>query len=278
MNIIGRIFGLGRAAPSRDFRPEDLPETRVRLFFDTLKVRWSAMVGVNLLYIVFWLPAIVWTGVNLLALGQLPASAGSPEAVAEQAESLIFTCLLILWPLVALTGPATAGASFVLRNWARGEHSFVVSDFFEQFRKNWKQALGVSTITGALPALVYLLFRFYAALVRDVGALFVIPQAIVLIAAAAWLLMLEVVYTLMITYRLTFRQLLRNALMLSLARLPQFLGARLLTLLYPAAVVLSLTAHPGAAYTVLLIGGFFYAVFGLALNRLLYASLANAVC
>ena len=280
MNIVGKLFGAGRLnrAASRDFRPEDLPDTRVKLFFDALKIRWSAMVGLNLLYLAFWLPAILWTGVNFLTLEQTLASAASTADAAGQVSALVFTFLLVLWPLVALTGPATAGASYVLRNWARGEHSFPASDFFEHFRKNWKQALLVSTITGALPVLTFILWRFYADMVSDVSILFIVPQALVFAAAAAWLLMLEVLYMLMVTYKLSFKQLLKNALVLVLARLPQFLGLRLLTLSFPVALYVAFTGFPQAAVYMLMFGGFFYLVFGLALNRLLYASLGNAVC
>ena len=61
MSFFSRFFGAGRytRAASRDFRPEDLPDTRVKLFFDALGIRWSAMVGQNLLYLLFWLPAIL---------------------------------------------------------------------------------------------------------------------------------------------------------------------------------------------------------------------------
>ena len=77
MSFFSKFFGAGRfeRAPRRDFRPEDLPDTRVKLFFDALGIRWSAMVGQNLLYLLFWLPAILWSGVNLLTLVQMLADA-----------------------------------------------------------------------------------------------------------------------------------------------------------------------------------------------------------
>ena len=55
MSFFSKIFGAERfnRAPNRDFRPEDLPDTRVKLFFDSLKIRWSAMVGLNLFYLLF---------------------------------------------------------------------------------------------------------------------------------------------------------------------------------------------------------------------------------
>ena len=190
MSFFSKFFGAGRyerAPASRDFRPEDLPDTRVKLFFDALGIRWSAMVGQNLFYLLFWLPAILWSGVNLLTLVQMLADAPAGADMGARVYSLAFTYLLILWPLIAITGPATAGASYVSRNWARGQHSFMVSDFMEHARKNWKQALAVSTVTGALPVLLLFLWRFYGALAESMSGLFIIPEVIVFIAAILWL-------------------------------------------------------------------------------------------
>ena len=280
MSFFSRFFGAGRytRAASRDFRPEDLPDTRVKLFFDALGIRWSAMVGQNLLYLLFWLPAILWSGVNLLTLVQMLVDAPAGADMNAQVYSLLFTYLLILWPLIAITGPATAGASYVSRNWARGQHSFMVSDFWEHARKNWKQALCVSTITGALPVLLLFLWRFYGALAESMSGLFIIPEVIVLIAALLWLLMLQVAYTMMVTYKLTLRQLLGNAIRMALGRLPLFLGLRLLSSILPLGIAIVFLYFPERATFPLAIGGFFYLVFGLALNRLIYASLANAMC
>ena len=280
MSFFSRFFGAGRytRAASRDFRPEDLPDTRVKLFFDALGIRWSAMVGQNLLYLLFWLPAVIWSGVNLLTLVQMLVDAPAGADMGARVYSLAFTYLLILWPLIAITGPATAGMSYVSRNWARGQHSFMVSDFWEHARKNWKQALCVSTITGALPVLLLFLWRFYGALAESMSGLFIIPEVIVLIAALLWLLMLQVVYTMMVTYKLTLRQLLGNAMRMALGKLPLFLGLRLLTSILPLGIAFVFLYFPERATFPLAVGGFFYLVFGLALNRMIYASLANALC
>ena len=280
MSFFSRFFGAGRytRAASRDFRPEDLPDTRVKLFFDALGIRWSAMVGQNLLYLLFWLPAVIWSGVNLLTLVQMLVDAPAGADMGARVYSLAFTYLLILWPLIAITGPATAGMSYVSRNWARGQHSFMVSDFWEHARKSWKQALCVSTITGALPVLLLFLWRFYGALAESMSGLFIIPEVIVLIAALLWLLMLQVVYTMMVTYKLTLRQLLGNAMRMALGKLPLFLGLRLLTSILPLGIAFVFLYFPERSTFPLAIGGFFYLVFGLALNRLIYASLANALC
>ena len=51
-----------------DYRIEDMPQNRFQLFGAVLKTRWSALVGVNLLYVLFWLPAAAWTLLNYITL------------------------------------------------------------------------------------------------------------------------------------------------------------------------------------------------------------------
>ena len=48
-------------------------------------------------------------------------------------------------PIVTI-GPATAGFTYVLRNFSREEHSFVWMDFFDNFKKNFKQSFIVSLL------------------------------------------------------------------------------------------------------------------------------------
>ena len=42
-----------------DFRKEDLPETRMQLFWVTLRTRLSGICRLNLLYALIWLPAML---------------------------------------------------------------------------------------------------------------------------------------------------------------------------------------------------------------------------
>ena len=54
-----------------DYTIENMPQNRRQLFAEVLKVRWSALFGVNLLYMIFWIPAIAWTVLNAMALVNL---------------------------------------------------------------------------------------------------------------------------------------------------------------------------------------------------------------
>ncbi len=274
-------FYYGKAGKS-DFNPENLPENRVQLFFDMLRVRWGGLVKLNLLYILFWLPALLWTGWNFLAMENILVMADAGEIlqseITSQLMGIVWLWTLGMFPCIAITGPATAGISYITRNWARDQHSFVWSDFKDAFKSNWKQALAVSTITGVLPFLVYNCYRFYGDLAQTNGVFFIIPQMFVIILAVLWLLSLQIIYTLMITYSLKFTHLLRNAFILSIGKLPLSVGIRLIALVIPAIAVAVMLLIPGVTAYAMLVLILYVVLFGFAFDRFLYASYANAIC
>ena len=53
-----------------DFTVANLPQNRRQLFGDILKVRWSSLFGVNLLYLIIWIPAIAWCYGRLFPIAQ----------------------------------------------------------------------------------------------------------------------------------------------------------------------------------------------------------------
>ena len=63
--------------------------------------------------------------------------------------------LLWLIPCIFITGPWTAGVSYVTRNWARDEHAFLWSDMKDAMKENWKGSLVLSGITAVLPIVIY---------------------------------------------------------------------------------------------------------------------------
>ena len=142
-----------------DFTKDDLPETRMQLFWEMLRVRFTALFKLNLLYVIAWIPAIIVIGRGLImaynglaAMSEMQVAVDAGTETAENMalmtsemmgylKALLSQSLILLVPAIALTGPFTAGLCYVCRNWARDEHSFVWSDFWQAVRENWKQAL-----------------------------------------------------------------------------------------------------------------------------------------
>jgi len=260
----------------RDFTEADLPKDRIALFFSVLGVRWRNMFSLNLLYLLCWIPAAVWTFVNIVQLNYQLGLQGGTLAEGFLGD-LLFSYLLVLFPLTAFTGPFTAGISLVTRNWARGEHSFVWLDFKAAMKENWKQALGVSAISSLIPLLLLVSTRIYMQMAAQ-SALFYLPVALVWITALLWALSSQLMYMLLISYELSFGQLLRNAFLMTFAALPKAALVRLLTAVVPVLMAAAFLFFPAALGWMMPAAICMYGLFWLSLNKLLTASYANAMC
>lgn len=276
-----------------DFTKEDLPQNRWQLFWEMLRVRFMGLIKLNLIYAVAWLPAIIviargvvmaYSGLVGIADMQAEVEAGamaqetlaqSLALLSDALRGIALQTLLLLVPCLAITGPFTAGVCYVTRNWARDEHAFVWSDFRDAVKENWKQGLATSVITGFMPLILYVCFLFYGDMAKQ-NAFFLIPQVLSITVVLLWMCLLTYIYPQMVTYRLGYRDLLKNSLFMTIARLPMSLGLKLLSIL-PAvlcSLVGFLTPYPQYAILVL---GLYYLVLGFSLSRFVGASYTNAV-
>ena len=272
-NFFNNYF-YGRSG-KKDFTEADLPANRMQLFRDTLQVRRGSMVGLNLLYLLIWIPAILWTFMNLVQLYQAPYE--DAAALGSFFHQVAFSYLLVLFPLVAITGPFNMGVSYVLRNWARDEHSFALSDFKSAMKANWKQGLIFSIISGLVPLVGYVGARFYLSMAAA-SPLFYLPLAILLIAAALWYLSSSILPTMIVTYEQGFFALLRNAVLMTMAALPRAIGVRLATLAVPAIVLVCACIIPSVLGYVSAGAVALYAIILPVFNKFICASHANALC
>lgn len=268
-NFFGNYF-YGKSG-RKDFTDADLPANRMQLFRDVLLVRRSGMVGLNLLYLLFWLPAVFWTFINLLPVFVPPADKDITL------HTILFSYLTLLCPLVAITGPFNVGVSFVLRNWARDEHSFVLADFGAALKANWKQGLLLGAVNGIIPLLLYISFRVYGNM-ADASLVYYIPLAIALAAAALWYLSAPSLPMMIATYDQNFPCQVRNALLMTLAELPRAILMRIAALILPIGLTVIYAFAPSAAG---IAGGIVliaYVLFMLSFNKLMDASFANYLC
>ena len=276
MGIFDRFY-YGKAG-KRDYSEMDMPKTRVSLFFLVLKDHFFDLMKVNFLQLVFWIPFVIWTNINLTAIQSVDASAIlAAESGAKQLTSVLSNYLMMyllgLVPCIAITGPATAGSAYIMRNWARDQHAFLFSDFKDAFKSNWKQALLISVITSLIPVLAYTALVFYGEMAVS-NKLMLMPLIVVLSATLMWTLMLPLIYPMMIGYELKIGAIIKNALLMAAARLPHMAAARLLTFI-PIAILL---AGLFIGNMMMVIGVLvYYIFFGFALSSLIYASFANGV-
>lgn len=284
-----------------DYTPEDLPKTRWQLFFEMLRVRFNALVRMNLVYMLPWLPTMLVIGMlvmYVLTMGAVPTEEQTITnadgttttqivqvemteeeqfALLEQQAALLpgmlQTALLLLIPCIAITGPWTAGVSYVTRNWARDEHAFIWSDMKDAMKENWKPALGLSAITSVVPFLAYMCWDFYGSLAAD-NWIMVIPQMFTLMVALVWSIAITYAYPMLVSYKMSFGTIIRNSLLIAVGRLPFSVGIRLLHCV-PVALAVVCTFLFNSIWVPLVLFAY-YMLVGFTLSRFVTASYTNA--
>ena len=115
---------------------------------------------------------------------------------------------IIMSLFVIPSGLANVGITNVTRNLARDKHSFMLSDYFETIKKNWKQGL----IAGILNTLLFALMIFSVSIYsRSDGTFAVIGLGVCMAGLIIFAVMNFYIYTLMITFKYTLKQLYVNS-------------------------------------------------------------------
>jgi uncharacterized membrane protein YesL len=271
-------FYYGKAGKA-DFTPDQLPKNRRQLFFETLRVRFSSLIGMNLLYVFFMLPSLLWTFINsqlvfsMLDAGMDAAGTAQIADAASQTANVmgtVFIYLIGLIPCMAFSGAFKPGIVYILRNWARDQHSFIWSDFKDAVKLNWKCGLLAGLINGFSFFLTYECYLFYGDMAVSGAIFWVIPQTFIIVICAMWWMANMLIFPMMVTYEMKFRQLVRNCFIIVVARLPWsilfFIGA----LALPAAFLLLGIPYGELIFIAL------YLLIGFSVTLFAFASYANS--
>ena len=151
---------------------------------------------------------------------------------------LLSRIVIAFWFTIILgQGPATAGYTYIIREHSREHLCWLVSDFFERFKSNFKQGILLWIIDLAVLYLFTVAIRFYG------QSGMIILQYVIILVVVLYAMMHIYVYQMMMTFDLPLKSILRNSLILSIAKAP----ASLLILLFnivvyaviPIAVILT---------------------------------------
>lgn len=205
-----------------------LEKNRFFLFFELLGRKFSKMIPLNMMYFVTLLPLAL--GV-FLSLRTNPAVMENGALNAEtwgKVPLIVFSGdivgLVALAVSLFVTGPATCGFTYVLRNMQRQEHAWVFSDFREHFAKNFKQGVAMSVIDLTAAFLLYVAFCFYAytmpVTMPGSSALASVAKYFIIVLSAVFAIMHFYIYTMIVTFDMKLKDIFKNALIFTFAKLP----------------------------------------------------------
>ncbi|MHB1483127.1 MAG: YesL family protein [Saccharofermentanales bacterium] len=179
--------------------------------------------------------------------------------------NLALSMMVVGLQLVVL-GPAQAGITYVLRNFSREEHAFVWADFKDHAKKNWKQ----SAITSIISILAFIImsvnFTYYSSSqFSGNGFLSGILTGLVVILFGLFTMMQMYIYPMMVTFKLSLRQLYKNSFLLTIAKLPSNIGIFIISIIITMVIPLSAILIIGPTGTVFSIFYYIFICFGLNL-------------
>jgi uncharacterized membrane protein YesL len=223
--------------------PDEPPKGPILNFFAIFGRKFWKIVTINLMYILFSLPALALAFIGSVYFIGILVPGLTPDYIIKVAQQIGITLkegvslqdfaisqLQIVYFSGAMTlvglslfvaGPVHAGVTYLLRNYAREEHAFVWSDFKDSARSNFKQSLLtgiISLVVTFLLAINYVFYRDGGVVANDLFKTFL--QTFISILALGWCIMQMYIYPMMVTFKLSIKQLYKNALLFTIIRLP----------------------------------------------------------
>lgn len=199
----------------------DAPQKRSFFrFFDIFSRKFWHFSKANLIYSLALIPTFViillisFFMVSVITSNVSFAEAGTTgTALVYWLGGLILTNLYIsLWG----AGPATAGMTYLMRNFANEDHAWLWSDFKDNVKTNFKQALAVFAVDIGVIVFSYIAICVYSQMPGFLGML----KYAVYLMLFIYTMMHLYIYPMMVTFKLSLKDLYKNSLLFALGKLP----------------------------------------------------------
>ena len=218
-----------------DFTPSKLPGSRWAQFKDIFRNRFGALVKINLLVLLFALPAIAWYVIVSLMKqvdgAMVPYSSnigvGYPvvtdAALIGQYRAFSFEIQrwLIMIPLLVIAGIGLAGGFYVIRRLVWDQGIAVGGDFFRGIKYNFLPFLWSSLFMGISLFLVMFNIHAYNNFTDIHVAWKIVGIAVSVIQFILIMFMMMFLTTQAVTYKLKIWGLIKNSFLFAIALVPQ---------------------------------------------------------
>ncbi|MDO4744299.1 MAG: YesL family protein [Clostridia bacterium] len=232
------MFGANFEKPGKGVDKPDPNKPRIVLFLELLWRKLWRLLRLNVMYLVICIPTFLITMilVGLLSsrvtdffmpilaelLGFASADMANPQFAFAAAwfDVIVRAVFAFLFTVFLGMGPATAGFTYILRNYAREEHVWLLSDFWQQTKANFKQAFIVWIIDLLVFCALVIAFDFYAGTLGALGFL----KYLIFLIGIIYVIMHFYIYQHMVTFKLPLKDLFKNSLIFAVAEAPKNLA------------------------------------------------------
>ena len=205
--------------PGKGVRKDEPEKTGFELYFDILFRRLWKIISLNLIYIIASIPAIIisWF-ISTYFVTRGAVMAGIDLTEMATALSLLIIFMTVIFLQLCGSGPATAAMSYVLRKYVNDTHSWVWSDFKDNFKSNFKQGIATYFINVGVISVSLFSFLFYTFEMKSSAS--AVLRFMVALIAIIFAMMQMYTYQLMAGFELKLKHIYKNAFLLTAAKLP----------------------------------------------------------
>ena len=219
-----------------------LPSNRKELFFDILKGRFWKLVLLNLMLIIAFVPTmlVLFMQSSMISMyGELLPFSGSlfiGYPFIPDLYQLMFLyefrlkidIFLLLIPCLMFAGLIMSGVFYILRNMVWSEAVFIANDFWKGFKTNFFHFILITFLLG----IVFFLTSMNVSILNQstifspenfLSKPFVnnLLKGLTYVMAGFFTVMALFAFTITVTYKVKFKQLVKNAFILTLGLLPR---------------------------------------------------------
>lgn len=217
------FFGLfNYDKPGKGVSKDEPEKTGVALYIDILLLRFWKLVQLNLVYLLWSIPAIIIvclvSTVAFIWLGSSKLNFTEFSATDISAVYIICVCFTVIFIGIFGSGSASAGMAYVIKNYINNTHAWVWSDFKDSMKANFLQGTLIFIIDIVVTLLFIISFVFYSTAMT--GPLAVVLRVAVLVMFIGFALMHMYIYPLLVGFELKTKDIYRNAFLLTMAKLP----------------------------------------------------------
>ena len=186
-------------------------------FFDIFFRKLSHFSRANLLYSAALIPTYIITFfvVSFIMLNTVGEILGIQDG-ADFIVIILSVFFTNFYISVMGAGPATAGMTYIMRNFAREEHAWIGSDFKDNVKSNFKQSIIVFVIDIVATVVMFYAIYIYGQMSGAISYL----KYFLYVISFIYMVMHMYIYPIMVTFKLSVKDIYRNSFIFALGKLP----------------------------------------------------------
>ncbi len=211
------MFKRNYSKPGKGVNKRDPNQSRLQIFKEILPRKLWDLIKLNMLYLLISIPFFIVTmvivGVVSSPISDLFASMVD-NTVLISIDIVLRVVFAFLFMIFLGQGPVTAGYTYIIREHGREHPCWLISDFFERVKSNFRQGILLWFIDLTAFYILVVAFKFYMQ-----NGIFIL-QYVILLIGVVYVMMHIYVYQMMVTFNLPLKSILKNSFILAIVKVP----------------------------------------------------------